>query len=74
MTIEGRTQRPLFRYRRQHRPAAQVMRNPMTHISDWFRAGMKSEPMHQIADHIVRCQSCSIEARSTIEGNPKVHE
>ncbi|RJT27232.1 hypothetical protein D3227_36570 [Mesorhizobium waimense] len=44
-----------------------VMPKPTTHIIDWFQIAMKSQPVQQIADHIVRSQSWSIEALSTID-------
>jgi hypothetical protein len=44
-----------------------AMPKPTTHIIDWFHIAMNIQPMQQIADHIVRSQSGSIEAISTID-------
>ncbi|OQM74430.1 hypothetical protein [Manganibacter manganicus] len=44
-----------------------AMPKPTTHIIDWFHIAMKIQPMQQIADHIARSQSGSIEALSTID-------
>jgi hypothetical protein len=43
-----------------------AMPKPTTHIIDWFHIAMKIQPMQQIADHIARFQSGSIEPVSTI--------
>lgn len=43
-----------------------AMPKPTTHIIDWFHIAMKIQPMLQIADHIARSQSGSIEVRPTI--------
>ncbi|CDX53612.1 hypothetical protein MPL1032_180067 [Mesorhizobium plurifarium] len=38
------------------------MPKPTTHIIDWFHVAMKMQPMQQIADHMVRSLSRSVEA------------
>lgn len=44
-----------------------AMPKPTTHIIDRFHISVKIQPMQQIADHIVRSQSRSIEALPTID-------
>ncbi len=44
-----------------------AMPRPTTHIIDWFHIAMKIQPMQQIADHIVRSRSGSIEPLANID-------
>jgi len=44
-----------------------AMPKPTTHIIDWFHIAIKIQPMQQIADHIVRSQSRSMEALPTVD-------